>query len=71
MKCEMERSPEAQLSLCEQKEICNSLGCSNLEEDDDDLLGPMTISEPGFTFAVWPHCCRQSLLLELLNKGPS
>ena len=64
----MEGSSEVSLHKDEQEEICKVLGDCNLEEDDDDLMGPMAISEPSTTFADWPNSYSQLPLLELPNK---
>ena len=46
----MKKSSEGPLHLYKQKAICKTLGCSNLEVDDDDFVGPMAVFEPNVAF---------------------
>ena len=46
MECDMEGSSAASLPTDEQEEICKALDGCNLEEDADDLMGSMTVSQP-------------------------
>ena len=50
------------------KKIHQTMGHSNPEKTDDDLIGPMAVYKPGIVITDWLNCYYQSLLFKLLSK---